>query len=283
MKLGIVFEGGASRTYFSTGVMDFFLEQQIYADYVIGVSAGIANGVSYVSRQHGRNIEIAEKFIADKRYMGVRHLLNPKKRSYYNTEFVFGEIPEKHVPFDFNTFRNSGCEAVAVVTNIETGEAEYINVELENSWKVLIASCSLPILFPPVEIDGQLYLDGGLSDSVPVDKAIANGCDKVIVVTTRERSYRKTKEKGSGLSAFLYRKYPELVKLLKTRSERYNQSQEHLSELEKQGKIFVISPENTEGWGRTDNDPVKIRQIHNSGYHTAKELLPELMEYMQQG
>lgn len=280
MKLGIVFEGGASRTYFSTGVMDFLLEQEIYADYVIGVSAGIANGVSYVSRQIGRNIEIGEKYVPDKRYMGLRHLLNPKKRSYYNTDFVFGEIPDKLVPFDFEAFSAANCETVAVVTNIGTGEAEYIRVNPENSWKVLIASCSLPILFPPVEIDGELYLDGGLSDSVPVDKAIEDGCDKVIVVTTRERGYRKTKETGIGMSAFLYRKHPELVKLLKTRTDRYNQSQEHLSELEKQGKIFVISPDNTEGWGRTDNDPVKIRKIHNSGYDTAKKILPKLMAYI---
>ena len=280
MKLGIVFEGGASRTYFSTGVMDLLLEQKIYADYVIGVSAGIANGVSYVSRQVGRNIEIGEKYVPDKRYMGLKHLLNPQKRSYYNNEFVFGEITETLLPFDFDTFLNGGCESVAVVTNIETGEAEYLRLDRDNMKDALIASCSLPILFPIKVIDGKKYLDGGLSDSVPVDEALESGCDKVVVVTTRERSYRKTKEKGAKLSAFLYRKYPNLVKLLNTRAERYNKSQEHLNELEKQGRIFVISPENTQGWGRTDNDPIKIRKIHNLGYDTAKKILPQLLEYL---
>ncbi len=280
MKLGIVFEGGASRTYFSTGVMDLLLEEKIYADYVIGVSAGIANGVSYVSRQLGRNIEIGEKYVPDKRYMGLKHLLNPAKRSYYNTDFVFGEIPEKLVPFDFDAFSASGCEAVAVVTNIGTGKPEYMRVNAENPWKVLIASCSLPILFPPVEIDGQLYMDGGLSDSVPVDKAIEDGCDKIIVVTTREKSYRKTKESGTGLASLIYRKYPKLVNLLKIRADEYNESHDRLLTLEEQGRIFIISPENTEGWGRTDNDPVKIRSIHNSGYDTARQLLPEILKYI---
>ena len=141
MKVGLVLEGGASRAYFSASVMDFLLEKNINADYIVGVSAGIANAVSYVSKQSGCNIEIADKYIADKRYMGIHHLINPKKRSFYNIDFVFGEIPEKYVPFDYETFANSKSETVAVVTNIKTGEAEYIKVgSYDRSWKTIIAS-----------------------------------------------------------------------------------------------------------------------------------------------
>lgn len=282
MKLGLVLEGGASRAYFSTGVMDFLLEQKIYADYVIGVSAGIANAVSYVSRQIGRNIEIGEKYVPDKRYMGMRHLLNPKTHSYYNVDFVFNEIPKKYVPFDYNAFTNSGCETVAVVTNIKTGKPEYMPVEsYEKSWQTVVASCSLPLMFQPVEINGNLYFDGGITDPIPVEKALEEGCDKVIVITTRERSYIKEKENGVGLSSFMYRKYPEFVKALKSRVTKYNEIKKHLCELEDSGKIFVISPDDTSRWNRTDNDSQKIRAMHNLGYNTAKNLLPKLNEYLK--
>lgn len=284
MKLGLVLEGGASRAYFSTGVMDFLLEQNINADYVIGVSAGIANGASYVTKQIGRNIEIGEKYAPDKRYMGLRHLLNPKKRSYYNLDFVFGELPEKYVPFDYEAFANSNCQTVAGVTNMRTGTAEYITIDTcDTSWKPIIASCSLPLLFQPVEIGGELYLDGGIADPIPVNRAIEDGCDKIIVVTTRERSYRKTKETGVKLSSIVYRKYPNLVNLLLSRVENYNKSREHLIELEKQGKVFVIAPDNTSNWGRINSDPKTIRMMHNLGYETAQSLLPKLLKYINTG
>lgn len=282
MKLGMVFEGGASRTYFSTGVMDFFLEEKLYADYVIGVSAGIANAISYVSRQHGRNIEIAEKFLHDKRYMGMRHMLNPKKRSYYNVDFVFKEIPEKHIYFDNETFKNSDCETLACVTNIETGKAEYMPIcDYDTSWNIVVASCSLPLLFQPVKIGYGLYLDGGITEPLPVDRAIEDGCDKIIVVTTREKDYRKTKESGAGLSSFIYQKYPRLVECLMSRVDSYNRSRAHLYELEKEGRVFIISPKNTKQWGRTDSDPQKLRAIHNHGHDTAKQLSSKLYEYLE--
>jgi len=282
MKLGLVVEGGASRVYFSTGVMDFLLQKEIYADYVIGASAGIANAVSYISRQFGRNIQIGENYLHDKRYMGLRHLMNPKKRSYYNVDFVFGEI-DQLVPFDYDAYNNSGCDAVAVVTNIETGKAEYIDISKhDGNWAPLIASCSLPLLFQPVKICDHLYLDGGVADPIPVDKAIESGCDKIIVITTRERSFKKHKESGVGLSSFIYRKYPDFVSLLEKRVDIYNKAHENVLKLEEEGKIFLITPDDTTGWRRTESDPHKIREMHNTGYNTAEKNYNKLMKYLSE-
>ena len=127
MKLGLVLEGGASRALFTCGALDALLEEKIYADYVIGVSAGIAYGTSYVSRQFGRNLELSLKYLHDKRYMGTRHLLNPHKRSYYNMDFAFKEIPQSLVPFDFDAYANysKNVTVLAGVSNMNTGKIEY--------------------------------------------------------------------------------------------------------------------------------------------------------------
>ena len=166
MKLGMVFEGGANRTVFSCGVMDKFLEENIMPDYYIGVSAGMAYGLSYLSGQKGRNLELMEKYMADKRYMGMRHLLNRKEHAYYNTKFVFEEVPNELLPLDYDALARFPGEIEAAVTNIHTGKAEYMEVPRGKEMKdLLIATCSLPILFQPVKIGRHYYLDGGLAIS----------------------------------------------------------------------------------------------------------------------
>ena len=149
----MVFEGGASRTAFSCGVMDAFLEEELMPDYFIGVSAGIAFGVSYLSKQKGRNLKLLEEYMADKRYMGLKYLFDRKKKSYYNIGFVFDEVPNKLLPFDYETFAGYKGVVEACVTNIHTGKAEYLKVPQSVEMKdTLVASCSLPILFQPVKI-----------------------------------------------------------------------------------------------------------------------------------
>lgn len=212
MKLGLILEGGASRAYFSSGVMDALLEENIIADYVIGTSAGIANAVSYASGQIGRNLSIAKDYLHDKRYMGFKHMLNPNNRSYYNLDFVFDSIPNIHLPFDYDAFNNFKGEVVAAVTNINTGKAEYLPVPRDDKkFNVLRASCALPLLFPIITINGQKYMDGGIFMPIPADEAIRSGCDKNIVILTRERGYRKSPEKSLELAAKLYRQYPKFV------------------------------------------------------------------------
>lgn len=282
MKLGITMEGGASRTIFSCGVTDAFLEENIMPDYFIGVSAGIAYGVSYLSRQKGRNKEIAQKYMADKRYMGPRHLFNRKNRSFYNIPFVFDEIPNQLVPFDYEEFERFPGKVVATVTNIHTGKAEYIEVpRRDNKFDLLVASCALPILFRPVKIGNHYYLDGGLSDSVPYKQALKEGCDKNIVILTRERGYVKKPERAGDISRRLYKKYPKIAEDLKNRPEVYNKCMEELFQAEKRGEVFVIAPKTTMGVGRTESSPQKLTALYEEGYRQAMEQMADLKRYLQ--
>lgn len=279
MKLGITMEGGASRTVFSCGVTDAFLEENIIPDYFIGVSAGIAYGVSYLSKQKGRNLEIAIKYMNDKRYMGVRHLL--KSKNFYNIPFVFGEIPNKLEAFDYETFAAFPGKVMACVTNIHTGKPEYLEVpRKDDKFDVLVASCALPILFQPVKVGKRYYLDGGLSDSIPYQQALKEGCDKNIVILTRERGYVKKAERAGDISMKLYKKYPNIVEDIKTRPERYNACMEELLELEKAGEIFVIAPEDIHGVGRTESDPEKLKKLYDEGYQQAQKQMADLKRYL---
>ena len=285
MKLGLVFEGGASRSLFSCGVMDALLEEEIFADYVIGVSAGIAYGSSYISRQKGRNLELSTKYMHDKRYMGVRHLLNPKNRSYYSMEFAFRQIPEKLVPFDFDAFSENtkNKAAIAVVTNLETGKAEYKELSRDD-WdyhiRLVWASCALPMLFKPELLDGNLYMDGGVSDPIPFKKALMDGCDKVVTVLTRERDYSKSSDLSVRLASRIYKKYPDFQKTLLERPLKYNLQRKNLFESEEKGEVFVIAPNNTKGFSRTERDPEKLKALYDDGFYTAKKLMPDLKKYL---
>ncbi len=285
MKLGLVLEGGASRSLFSCGVMDALLEDNIFADYVIGVSAGIAYGTSYVSRQIGRNLELSVNFMHDKRYMGAKHLVNPKNRSYYNKDFAFHQIPETVVPFDYDAFakNNQGKTAIAVLTNLDTGKAEYHKLPSDD-WNrhidLVWASCALPLIFQPAEIDGQFYMDGGISDPIPFQKAIDDGCDKIITVLTRERTYSKSGSTSEKLASKIYHKYPEFAKTLLARHDKYNKSRKKLFELSEMGEIFLITPSDTTGFSRTERHPDKLQAMYDEGYAATKMLMPELKKYL---
>lgn len=281
MKLGMVFEGGASRTVFSCGVADVFLEENLMPDYFVGVSAGIAYGISYLSKQKGRNLTIAKEYMAKEEYQGFKYLLDRSKRTYYNLEYVFDEMPSKHLPFDYDTFAAYPGKVEAAVTNLHTGKAEYIEVPRdEKSRDVLVASCALPVFFQPVKVGRRYYLDGGIADSVPYEHALKEGCDKVIVVLTRERDYIKRTDESARIAAALYRRYPNIAKALKNRAERYNASIKRLKQLEKDGKIFVIAPDTTHGIGRTETDPKKLELLYEEGYLEAKEQMTALKNYL---
>lgn len=282
MKLGLVLEGGAHRTIFSCGVMDAMLDADIHADYVIGASAGITYGVSYVSQQKGRNREMLSRYVNKPGYMGMRHLLNPLNRSYYNLKYVFDTIPNKLLPFDYKTYGAFEGQALAAVTNMQMGRAEYLPVPADDpTWQVLRATCALPLLFKPIEIGGVKYADGGIADSIPYARALSDGCDKVIIVLTRERSYRKGKEKTMGLAVRQYqRKFPAYAELLRTRQDRYNESIEEIARLEAAGRVYVIAPEDTLGVGRTERNTDRLMSLYAQGYAVAMQQRPALEHYI---
>ncbi|MGN0483533.1 MAG: patatin family protein [Lachnospiraceae bacterium] len=280
MKLGITLEGGASRTLFTCGVLDALLQEDIMPDYLIGVSAGIAHGISYLSNQYRRNLEAAE-YMKDKRYMGMSYLLDKDRKTYYNTEFVFGEIPDKLVPFDFDTFASYSGEVFATVTNIHTGKAEYLPVPRDKScYKLIQASCALPVFFQPVKVGHHYYLDGGLADAIPFAQALNAGCEKNIVVLTRERGYVKKKERYTKTAAKLYRQYPNMKECLLTRAERYNACLQDLMEREARGEIYVIAPETTYDIQRTERRVEKLQQLYDEGYRQMLQDVDRLRAYL---
>lgn len=282
MKLGLVLEGGASRTYFSVGVMDALLDLDIMADYVIGSSAGIANGISYVSHQRGRNLIIGTKYLNNRHYMGINHFLNPFNRSYYNIKYVFEDIPNKYLPFDYEAFKNFKGEVYSAVTDIESGKCEYMKLDgSDKKWREVVASCALPLMFPPIKLNGKVYMDGGIADPIPYEQAVKAGCDKIITVLTREKDYIKTSETGIDICGKLYKKHPALIEALNKRSDVYNKSHKNVFELAEKGSMFVFAPENTQGWNRTERSPKKIQEMYDAGYKLAMDRKEELKEYLK--
>ena len=281
MKTGLVLEGGALRTIFSCGVLDAFLDAQLpLPDYFVGVSAGAAYGTSYLARQNRRNLKLITSYAGDKRYMGVGNLLNPKNRSYFGLKFAYDTIPNELVPFDYEAFQAYEGMAEAVVTNVATGEAEYHLIPRNERYnKTILASCSIPLMFPTVELEGGEYLDGGCADAIPWKHALEMGCDRVVVILTRERDYRKEPDGSMRAIARTFKKNPAFVEAMTTRAERYNQNREELFEAEKEGKVLVIAPEDTLGCSRTERDTEILRALWQQGYFAGRKLLPQIQEY----
>ena len=283
MKIGLVIEGGASRTYFACGVMDWLLQNDIHTDYVIGVSAGISFGVSYCSRQFERNLRILKGYEEDKRYMGVRHLFDRKNKSYYNLEFVFETIPKELVPFDYKTFYSRKEQCIAVVTRLDSGKAEYIEMPVDDNFDVLKASCALPILFKPIVLNGVQYMDGGIADSIPFRKALEDGCDKVIVLLSRPRGYIKGKESVAPLVKLAYRKHKMFLNSFQNRPEMYNESIRELEKAEKEGIALALAPteEELKGIGRTEKRVSLLEPLYRSGFEAAEKMGEKIKEFIR--
>ncbi len=281
MNIGLVLEGGASRTIFTCGILDALLENDININYVAGASAGISYGVSYLSKQIGRNHKITEFYMHDKRYMSARNLLRKNNRSYYGLEFVFYEIPEKLIPYDFDEYKRSGENGFGVVTNIETGKPEYMRVQAsDKKWTVLRASCALPILFQPIKINGSYYMDGGMTDSIPFRYALNSGIDKVIVVLTRPRGFIKKPEQIAKLVRITNRKFPKLAEALANRHIMYNREISELEQLEKEGKALILAPERDYGIHRTENDPKILLPYEKEGHDYAIRNLQKIKDFI---
>ena len=282
MKTGMVLEGGAVRTIYSTGVCDALLTRSLMTDYVIGVSAGIAYGVSYVSRQPRRNLDIMVNYINDKRYMGLGNLLRRDNRAYFGLEFVYSTIPNQLVPFDYDTFAAYPGEVEAVVTNLDTGAAEYFPLDRrDDKFKLLQATCALPFLFPVFHIQGRPCMDGGAADAIPYERAFAKGCDRVIVVLTREREYVRRPEKLQPLIDLAYRKYPKFCDTMRRRADAYNEARQKLFRLEREGRALVFTPTSTEGFHRTERDVDKIKALWKDGWDQGLARLDEAEAFLK--
>lgn len=279
MKTGLVLEGGAMRGMYTAGVLDVFMERGVHFDGIIGVSAGAVFGVNYLSGQRGRVIRYNCRFNTDKNYMGVGCLL--KTGNYFNTEYAYYRVPRELDFFDDETYMSSGVPFYAVVTNVQTGEPEYMRVEsVLGQMETLRASASMPFASKPVEINGKKYLDGGVTDSIPFEKFAEMGYEKQVVILTRDMSYRKKPMNGALISLF-YRKYPEFRRRLKNRHIVYNESVHKLAELEKAGRVFVIRPSVPIEISRTEREPEKLKQVYALGRADAERELERLEKYLK--
>ena len=278
MSIGLVLEGGAMRGLYTAGVLDVFLENNIKVDGIIGVSAGVLFGVNYLSKQKGRAIRYNKKFAKDKRYMGMRSFLTTG--NIINKDFAYYEIPTKLDIFDEETFEKSDTDFWATVTNIETGEAEYIKLEKPiDQMEVLRATSAMPIVSEIIEVDGKKYLDGGVSDSIPVEKCKSMGYDKIIVILTRIIEYRK-KKASSTLAKIKYKEYPKLIETMENRYKKYNETVEKIIDMENKKEIFVIRPSKDLKIKRIEKDVDKLQAMYDLGVSDCKKQLEDLKEYI---
>jgi predicted patatin/cPLA2 family phospholipase len=280
---GLVLEGGALRTIYSSGVCDGLLEAGApMPDYIVGVSAGIAYGVSYISKQEKRNLQILMRYVHDKRYMGAGNLLDRDNRSYFGLKFVYETIPNQLIPFDYETYAAFPGKVEAVVTNLETGRADYLEVpKRDEHFTMLQATCAMPLLFPVYEINGSPYLDGGVADGIPYQRAFDIGCDKVVAILTRERTYRRKRDKVQRLIDHHYKQYPKFCDTMRHRAEVYNQCREKLFQLEREGKAMLFTPKSTKGFSRVERDVVKIHALWDEGYQEGIRRAEEFAAFLQ--
>ncbi len=276
----LVLEGGGLRGAFTSGVLEYLLEQNIRFDRVVGVSAGACVGASYVSRQKGRNKLVNVEYPSDKRYMGWKYLFTTG--SYFNMKFVFGELPIQLVPFDETTFYSNPTDFEAVTTSYDTGEpvffdkAEMAALGID---RVLVASSSIPLLSKPAPVGERLYFDGGVSDSIPIIYALQRS-DKAVIVLTRPRGYRKGRIGNKILLKLVFRKHPAFLKTLLARNESYNQTLELCEQLEQEGKLFLIVPSPEFSIGRTEKSLEKRLALYGHGYALMEEKREELMRFL---
>lgn len=283
MKIGLVLEGGGLRGLYTAGVLDMFLDETISFPYCIGVSAGACNMVSYLSKQRGRNFHVNTDFVEDKNYLSWRNFI--KTGSVFGMEMLFNTIPNSLVPFDYTAYAQYKGTAVVGTTDCKTGEAIYIespDFRLPGGFLALQASSSLPLLAQMVEYEDYVLLDGGIADPIPVRKALKDGCEKLVIILTREESYRKKKNKTSLLMYLKYhRKYPGICTAMKHRHIVYNDTLQMINELEKSGKALVIRPQKPVMVDRLERNRKRLTALYNQGFEDAMSKKDVLQNFLR--
>lgn len=278
MKTGLVLEGGAQRGVFTAGVLDKLMDEGIEFPYVIAVSAGACNAYSYLSKQRGRTIQCMTTRKEDG-YFGMGELLRTGK--FMNLEKVFHGYPILY-PFDYDTYFASPSQAEYVATSMETGLPHYFTVHKcrYRLARVGMASCAMPMFASPVRIAGVPYLDGGVADSIPAKRAMEQGCDKILVVLTRqEGSTPSDSERLKKLYRRYFRRYPQFAAVLCRREEMYKEQLAYLAELEREGKAFVIRP-TVSPVSRMESDREKLLAFYQHGYDSMAEQMNALKEFL---
>ena len=281
IEAGLVVEGGGMRGVYTAGVLDYFMEKNLYFDDCYGVSAGDCHISSYVSKQIGRSMKVTLDYINDKRYCSINSLI--KTGDMFGVEMLYDLIPNKLELYDYDTFNKFKGNFYSVVTNCKTGKAEYIKIkDMKKDIIAVRASSSLPLLSRIVEINGKEYLDGGITDSIPIKKSIKDGHKKNVVILTRDKTYRKSKPKFLSFFKLKYKKYPNLVKAIENRYKMYNETLDFLEEEKAKNEVFIIQPKLPVKISRIEKDKDKLKALYDQGYEDAKELYEDLMKFLEE-
>ncbi len=277
---GLVLEGGSLRGIFSAGAMDALLDYNIDFNYVIGVSAGISNGISYVTKQKERNIEILRQFRNDNRYLSKRNFL--RCRSIFGLDFIFDDIPNKHIPADWDTYYNSPVTVKIGITNALTGKCEYKDGKnMDKKCTYLRATCAIPFFFPAIKVEGQNYFDGGLADSIPIKKSIEDGNKKNLVILTQPKGFIKETSSATKVGAkAIGVKYPKLAQTMLHRANMYNDTISFIENLEeKKGEnIVVLQPEYK--LSSFESNISEIEKNYQHGYDIAEKNIESIRKLL---
>ena len=280
VKTGLVPEGGAMRGLFTCGILDVFMEQGIEFNAAVGVSAGACFGCNIKSRQPGRALRYNLRFANDKRYCSVQSL--SKTGDIYNADFCYRQLPDELDLFDYETLKNNPMEFYMAVTDIKTGKPVYPKLTDGNRKELqwMRASASMPLVSKPVKIDDGEYLDGGMSDSIPLQFMECVGYKRNVVILTQPRSYVKTPNKLMWLMRILLRKYPKLLDAMANRHNMYNDETRYVFEQEKQGNVLVLCPEEPLGISRTEKNTAELQRVYDMGRKLALDRLEKIKKFL---
>lgn len=270
------------RSVFSAGVLDYLLEKGVEIPNILAISAGAYAGMNYAAGQKGRLVDAVIRPLEEYKYMGLGTFL--RKGTFFDMEYLFKEVPKKKSPYDFKAFQEYEGRFLVSTVNCETGENVYFEEfsDEDTFFTICQAANSLPLIAKITEIDGAPMLDGGIADAIPIWKALDEGWDKLVVVFTRDASYRKKPRSGLYIKMIrlIYRKYPKFLELIEQRSQRYNDALEKVAELEKEGKAFVLRPTRITV-GNSESNVKKLMEYYQHGYDTAKERFEDLQKFLE--
>lgn len=281
-KLGLIVEGGGMKCAYSAGILDAFLDDHITFDYVSGVSAGCANAASYLAGQKGRNKRFYTEFIYDPGYMGVKSFL--KTGDFFGLQYIYGTLTNSDgaAPLDFDAILKNPAEYVVVATDAETGKPHYFRKEemIKDNYLHIMASCSLPSLSHPIEIDGRKYFDGGVSDAIPIKKALADGCDRLVIIRSKKKDFVKQPEGHKAFYSLACRKYPATIKALNRRHLMYRACQAAQDKLVAQGKCFVFAPSDPPEMSTFTKDDKVEEELYELGLKDYADLKETFFDWL---
>ena len=280
MKKGLILEGGAMRGLFTAGIIDVMMEHDVWPDGLVGVSAGAAFGCNYKSRQPGRAIRYNKRFARDSRYSGLRSLLTTG--DYFNAAFGYHVIPRQYDVFDNAAFSQNPMEFVAVCTDVETGQPIYkrLTEATDATYDYIRASASMPLCSKVVCLEGHKLLDGGVSDSIPLEWAEHNGYERNVVILTQPLGYRKTHTRLMPLMRIGLRRYPRMIEAMDSRYLMYNRQLDYVGQAEREGRCLVIRPDAKLPIGHVCHNPEQMEHVYQIGREMGERKMNEIKRYL---